>query len=441
MAEHQKTGALALPEEPVDRIIDPIRRFMHVEAASGVVLLLATVIAIVAANSEWSASYLAIWKLRAGFQVGDFIMVHSLKHWVNDFLMAIFFFVIGLEVKREMVKGELQSLKSAALPIFAALGGMIIPAMLYLLVQAGESGEQGWGIPMATDIAFVVGTLAILGKRIPPGLRVLLLSLAIVDDIGAILVIAIGYTSHLDYTALLLGIGCIGLFILLQKAGVRNVAVYTVVALFIWFGFHESGIHATIAGVIVGLLTPAESWVSEKRLTGLLQQTMHFLQGETPRASKERYEVLRTAERAARKSVSSMERFENDLHPWVSFLIMPVFALANAGVPVNISGISSAVAFAVVLGLLIGKPLGIYLFSWMAIKLRLAVLPDDLNQLDLLGGGFLAGIGFTMALFIAGLALQNPLLDQAKLGIIMGSLLSALIGVLILIMNRKGKNN
>ena len=197
---------------------------------------------------------------------------------------------------------------------------------------------------------------------------------------------------------------------------------------------------ATIAGVIVGLLTPAESWVSEKRLTGLLQQTMHFLQGETPRASKERYEVLRTAERAARKSVSSMDRFENDLHPWVSFLIMPVFALANAGVPVNISGISSAVAFAVVLGLLIGKPLGIYLFSWMAIKLRLAVLPDDLNQLDLLGGGFLAGIGFTMALFIAGLALQNPLLDQAKLGIIMGSLLSALIGVLILIMNRKGKN-
>jgi len=441
MAEHQKTDALKLPEEPVDRIIDPIRRFMHVEAASGVVLLLATILALLAANSEWSSAYLALWELPAGFQIGDFIMVHSLKHWVNDFLMAIFFFVIGLEVKREMVKGELQSLKSAALPIFAALGGMIIPAMLYLLVQSGKSGEQGWGIPMATDIAFVVGTLAILGKRIPPGLRVLLLSLAIVDDIGAILVIAIGYTSSLDYTALLMGIGFIGLFILLQKAGVRNVAVYTAVALCIWFGFHESGIHATIAGVIVGLLTPAESWVSEKRLTGLLQQTMQFLQGERPRTSKERYEVLRTAERAARKSVSSIERFENDLHPWVSFLIMPVFALANAGVPVNISGISSAVALAVVLGLLIGKPVGIYLFSWVAIKLKLAVLPDDLNQLDLLGGGFLAGIGFTMALFIAGLALQNPLLDQAKLGIIMGSSLSALIGVLILVMNRKGINN
>jgi len=440
MTEYRKADALKLPEEPVDRIIDPIRRFIHVEAASGVVLLLATTLALLAANSPWSATYLAIWELPAGFQIGDFNMVHSLKHWINDFLMAIFFFVIGLEVKREMVSGELQSIKSAALPIFAALGGMIIPAMLYLLVQAGESGEQGWGIPMATDIAFVVGTLAMLGKRIPSALRILLLSLAIVDDIGAILVIAIGYTSSLDYTALLLGIVCIGLFILLQKAGVRNVAVFTVVALCIWFGFHESGIHATIAGVIVGLLTPAESWVSERRLTGLLQQTLRFLQGEQWRTSKERYEVLRTAERAARKSVSSMERFENDLHPWVGFLIMPVFALANAGVPVNMSGITSTVAFAVVTGLLVGKPLGIYLFSMLAVKLKLAALPDSLNQLDILGGGFLAGIGFTMALFIAGLALQGTLLDQAKLGIIMGSLLSALVGVLILVMNRKRIN-
>ena len=286
-----------LPIESIDKYIDPIKRFMHVESASGIVLLVATITALVLANSDLSDRYISFWNTTIGFKIGNFEMLHSLKHWINDFLMAIFFFVIGLEVKREIVMGELQDLKSAALPVFAAIGGMVVPAGLYFILQAGEPGARGWGIPMATDIAFVVGTLAVLGKRIPGKLRIFLLSLAIVDDIGAILVIAIGYTAQLDYLALFFGIFSIGVFVLFQKIGIRNAAVYTFVALMIWFGFHESGIHATIAGVIVGILIPAKSWVSERRLSVMMQTTMGILRGEGWRSSKERYEILRSTER------------------------------------------------------------------------------------------------------------------------------------------------
>ncbi len=422
-----------LPIESIDKYIDPIKRFMHVESASGIVLLVATITALVLANSDLSDRYISFWNTTIGFKIGDFEMLHSLKHWINDFLMAIFFFVIGLEVKREIVMGELQDLKSAALPVFAAIGGMAVPAGLYFILLAGEPGARGWGIPMATDIAFVVGTLAVLGKRIPGKLRIFLLSLAIVDDIGAILVIAIGYTAQLDYLALFFGILSIGVFVLFQKIGIRNAAVYTFVALMIWFGFHESGVHATIAGVIVGILIPAKSWVSERRLSVMMQTTMGILRGEGWRSSKERYKILRMTERVARKSVSSLERFENDLHPWVGFLIMPLFALANAGVTINFSGLTSAVAFAVIVGLFVGKPLGIVLFSWLAVRFKMAALPEGITWGVVLGGGFLAGIGFTMALFIAGLALNGSMLDDAKLGILVGSLISAIFGVLILI--------
>lgn len=422
-----------LPREPIDVVIDPLRRFLHIEAASGIVLLIATAVALILANSPLADSFLSFWKTKAGFALGGFEMKLSLQHWINDFLMAIFFFVIGLEVKREIVMGELRDLKRAALPIAAAIGGMVVPAAIYLFMQAGEPGARGWGIPMATDIAFVVGCLAILGSRIPNSLRVLLLSLAIADDIGAILVIAIGYTENLDYTALILGFSFIGLFLGLMKAGVQNTAVYAIVALFVWFWFHESGIHATIAGVIIGLLTPAESWISESRLNRIVQKTLGFMHGEGWRTSGERYAMLREMERAARKTVSPLQRFENDLHPWVGFVIMPVFALANAGVPVQLSDFSDPVAVAVMLGLLIGKPVGITLFSWLAVKIGLAKLPEDISWLALLGGGCLAGIGFTMALFIAGLALQGELLDAAKIGILSGSFISAVLGFLLLI--------
>lgn len=422
----------ALPREPIDVVMDPLRQFLHIETASGIVLLVATAAALILANSPLADSFLSFWKTKTGFTLGAFEMKHSLQHWINDFLMAVFFFVIGLEVKRELVMGELRDLKRASLPIAAAIGGMIVPAAIYLSLQTGAPGERGWGIPMATDIAFVVGCLAILGPRIPNSLRVLLLSLAIADDIGAILVIAVGYTESLDWSALILSFVFIGVFVGLMKVGVRNTAVYACAALLVWFWFHESGIHATIAGVIIGLLTPTESWISESRLNKIVQRTLNFMHGDGWNTSRERYAMLREMERAARKTISPLQRFETDLHPWVGFLIMPLFALANAGVPIELSSFGNPVAVAIMLGLLIGKPLGIALFSWLAIKIGVAKLPDDISWGALLGGGCLAGIGFTMALFIGGLALEGALLDAAKIGILCGSFISAILGIAIL---------
>ena len=422
-----------ISKAPIDFLMDPLQRFLHVESASGIVLLLATITALLLANSPWSEEFLAFWKTKIGFTVGFLEMNYSLQHWINDLLMAVLFFVIGLEVKREMVSGELRSLKRAALPICAALGGMIVPAMIYLLLQAGSPAERGWGIPMATDIAFVVGSLAILGSRIPSSLRILLLSLAIADDIGAILVIAIGYTENLQLNFLLLSLGGLIGFIGFYKIGVRNIPIYILLAAVVWFGFHESGVHATMAGVIIGLLTPTKGWIPESRLQTKVQDILHFLQGENWPGSKERYQMLREMERTTRKTVSPLERFENDLHPWVGFIIIPVFALANAGVAINSKVIFNPVAIAVVLGLFIGKPIGIALFSWLAVKMGLGSLPSDLNWPTILGGGCLAGIGFTMALFIASLALQGTLLDAAKAGILIGSLFSAIIGSLLLL--------
>jgi len=418
---------------PIDILMDPLQRFLHVESASGIVLLLATITALILANSPWSEGFLAFWKTRIGFAIGSFEMKHSLQHWINDLLMVVFFFVIGLEVKREIVSGELRNLKSAALPIFAALGGMFVPAMIYLFLQADSPAAKGWGIPMATDIAFVVGSLAILGSRIPGSLRILLLSLAIADDIGAILVIAIGYSDNLQLNFLLLSLGGLLGFIGFYKIGVRNIPVYFLLAAVVWFGFHESGVHATIAGVIIGLLTPTKGWITESRLQTIVQNIQHFLQGEKWPGSKERYHLLREMERTTRKTVSPLERFESDLHPWVGFIIMPIFALANVGVVINSSVIFNPVAMAVTLGLFIGKPIGITLFSWLAVKVGLASLPSDLSWPAVLGGGSLAGIGFTMALFIASLALQGTALDAAKAGILIGSFLSALVGSAMLL--------
>ena len=422
-----------LPREPIDRFVDPLKRFLHIEAASGVVLLAATTVALVFANLPTAEWYQGLWKIRLSIGLGSFQMNHTLQHWINDGLMAIFFFVIGLEVKRELVMGELQELRQAVLPIAAAMGGMLIPAGIFLLLQAGSPGARGWGIPMATDIAFVVGCLAVLGKRIPGSLRVLLLSLAIADDIGAILVIAIGYTASLNQTALALGVAGIVLFPLLMKAGVRNHAVYYILMVLTWGAFHESGIHATIAGVIFGLLTPTRSWITENRLENIVEKTRHFLMGAGWNTSSERYAMLRQMERATRKSLSPLERHETELHPWVGFLIMPVFALANAGVPIRAADIVDPVALATAAGLFLGKPAGILLFSFLAVKLGLTRLPDGVSWGAVLGGGFLAGIGFTMALFISGLALSGSLLDAAKVGVMAGSALSAAVGMGLLI--------
>jgi NhaA family Na+:H+ antiporter len=420
-----------LPREPVARLTAPIQRFMHVEAAGGVVLLLATLTALALANSPLAEGFLGFWKTKVGFSIGSFSMNHSLKHWINDGLMAIFFFVIGLEVKRELVLGELRDIKAASLPIVAALGGMVVPAGIYLGLQAGQPGESGWGIPMATDIAFVVGCMAVLGNRVPKSLRVLLLSLAIVDDIGAILVIAIGYTDSLSMAWLLRGFVGIAVVLLFGRIGVRNVGVYTVLGALIWLAFHESGVHATIAGVILGLITPARSWVDRGLVSDTVNRASAIMGGEGWEES--RYAVMKGVEKASREAMSPLERLEHGLHPWVSFLIMPVFALANAGVPVSGEAVAHPVAIAIIAGLLLGKPLGIVAFSWVATRLRIANKPPEISWGVLTGGGFLAGIGFTMALFIAGLALGDDLLNNAKMGILVASGLAAVIGMTMLV--------
>jgi len=407
---------------------------MLIEAADGGILLLAALAALVIANSPWGASYIAFWQRDLGFVVGDTIIRMPVQLWINDGLMAVFFFVVGLEVKREFVTGELREFKHAALPIAGAIGGMAVPAGIYLVQQWGTPGQHGWGIPMATDIAFVVGCMAILGSRIPNGLRIMLLSLAIADDIGAVLVIAIGYTANIHIVSLGLSFLGIGLFILLLKIGLRNNLVYLGVGIGIWVGFHESGVHATVAGVILGLLTPTRRIVRRARLNFIIQRTLYFMQGDHWERPAERYAKLRQMERYARDTLSPLERLETELHPWVGFLIMPLFALANAGVVIQVADITMPVATATMLSLMLGKPIGIFGFSWLAVKTRLAQLPEGVNWTLLLGGGMLGGIGFTMAIFIAGLALESHLLNHAKIGIMIGSLLSAVFGMLLIIL-------
>ena len=391
------TRSARFPAEPISRFM---ARFLHVETASGIVLLLFALAAVVLANSPASERFLSFWQTPVGFSFGSFEMHHSLKHWINDGLMVIFFFVIGLEVKREMVLGELRELRTASLPMIAALGGMLAPAALYLSVQWGQPGQRGWGIPVATDIAFVVGCLAALGRRVPHSLRILLLSLAIADDIGAILVIAMGYSHSLHWWALGCGVLGIGAVILLARIGVRSITVYALLGVGVWLGFHESGVHATIAGVILGLLTPAQPSIGK----GLLAETL-----------------------------SPLERLETALHPWVSFGILPLFAFANAGVPVRAGAFANPVAIAVILGLMLGKPIGITLFSWLAVRTGLSRRPADISWGVLAAGGVLAGIGFTMSLFITGLALEEPLQDAAKVGILSASILCAAIGTALLL--------
>ncbi|MEE9132716.1 MAG: Na+/H+ antiporter NhaA, partial [Gemmatimonadota bacterium] len=344
---------VGLPEEPIHRVTAPLERFMHVEASSGIVLLAVTIAALVLANSPFSEGFLNLWKTEVGFSLGSFEMYHSLKHWINDGLMAIFFFVIGLEVKREIVLGELRDPRRAALPVFAALGGMIVPAGIYLALQWGEPAARGWGIPMATDIAFVVGCMAILGSRVPIGLRVMLISLAIADDIGAILVIAIGYTESLNLTALLLAFVGIGVVFALSRMGVRSFLVYTLVGTLVWLGFHESGVHATIAGVILGLMTPAREYVGVGLFGEILDRTRDIFHGGSWEDVSHRAIKVARFQKLARETVSPVEYLEGVLHPWVGFFIMPLFAFANAGVPIELSDFADPIAQAVAAGLVV----------------------------------------------------------------------------------------
>ncbi len=431
-------GSLFPKDPPIQKIMRPLKRFLHVEAASGIVLLIATAAGLYLANSQFGPEFVHFWEdTDLTLELGSFRFDESLHHLINDGLMVIFFFVIGLEVKREIVVGELRDLRKASLPIAAALGGMIFPAAIFILFQIGQPGIRGWGIPMATDIAFVVGCMAVLGSRVPHGLRVTVLSLAIADDIGAILVIAVGYTEQLYFNWLATaGIGL--LFIrLMAILGVRSFTPYTIVGIVVWFAFLKSGVHATISGVIIGFMTPARSYISTSAFSTILRRADEIFHGDWE-VEPDRVEKVKKLQSATKETIPPLEYLENSLHPWVGFVIVPLFAFVNAGVPIDTSTLDTRLTLAVVLGLLIGKPLGIVLASWLAIKLGYSQLPNRVNWGMMVGAGFLAGIGFTMAIFIATLAFQGEemltMLNTAKIGVLLGSVLSAVLGMGILIL-------
>jgi NhaA family Na+:H+ antiporter len=432
MTELQDNTDAIIPAAPIDRVVAPITRFLHIQVATGFVLLICSGAALILANSPAADIYHQFWKTEVAFTFGDFEFQHSLKHLVNDGLMVIFFFVIGLEVKRELVVGDFRDLRRAALPIAAALGGMVAPALIYFFYLAGGEGQRGWGIPMATDIAFVVGCLALFGSRVPHSLRIMMLSLAIADDVGAILVIAVGYTDDLNLIWLIWGLAGMAAVSGIARLGVRSFPAYILLGIFVWFAFHESGIHATMAGVILGLMTPAKSYVSEGVFGKVLGSASQIFEGTRFSTLPDRAEKLREFQWIARETVSPLEYLQTTLHPWTGFVIMPIFALANAGVPFSTSELGAPVAIAAMLGLFIGKPLGIVVASWIAVKMGLARLPKGIGWTVIFAAGCVAGIGFTMALFIAELALSDGLLENAKIGVLAGSTASAILGSTLL---------
>jgi len=424
--------ATRLPKEFVDRLTRPFVRFLHIESAGGAILLLFTVLALVLSNSPWADAFEHAWEIQVGLRVGSVEFARSLREWINDGLMTLFFFLVALELKRELILGELKKPRMAALSIAAALGGMIVPAAIYLALQSGQPGQDGWGTVMATDTAFVIGCLALLGSRIPLSLRVFMLSLAIVDDIGAIVVVAIGYSSNIVWWPLVVaGIG-VGIIRAMAKLGFRGFPLYILVGGLIWLAVDASGVHATITGVILGLMTPARRWVSDERLYAILGQVIaHPASSESSRDTTDRH-TLQMAEIAARETLSPVERLEIALHPWVGFVIMPLFAFSNAGLPLSLDELGSSITVAIFSGFVLGKPVGILLFSWLALRLHIAIRPPELSWRLLAGGSLLAGIGFTMALFIANLAFDKSLIDSAKLGIFLASVFSAVAGLALL---------
>lgn len=433
MTAEQDAWRLArLPREPIDRVTGPLARFLRIETAGAGALLLAVVLALALANLPGAHGLFALWETPLGFRAGAFEFVRPLRDWINDGLMTLFFFVVALELKRELILGELREPRVAALSVAAAAGGMLVPAALYLALQAAQPGQYGWGMVMATDTAFVVGCLALLGARAPPGLRVFLLSLAVVDDVGAILVVAVGYSGPIDWLALALG--GVGLAAVRGMAllGVRDVRLYILVGVLVWLAVDASGIHATVTGVALGLITPTRGKVSDLRLRAILRRVLAYPPGDHWSDGKEERRALRSARLAAQETLSPVERLEWALHPWVAFGVMPLFALANAGVSLSLAALAEPVTFTVAISFIVGKPAGVFVFAWLAVRSGFATRPTELGWGTLAGGGMLAGIGFTMALFIADLALSGPLLDAAKLGILAGSLVSAAGGLSLL---------
>jgi NhaA family Na+:H+ antiporter len=412
-------------------LLAPVERFLAIEASSGILLLIAAAVALTWANSPLRDSYQALWHTPLGLRVGGFAFERDLHFFINDGLMVVFFFVVGLEIRREIHGGELSELRRAALPLFAALGGMLVPALIYLGANAGTPAAAGWGVPMATDIAFAVGVLALLGKRVPPALRILLLALAVIDDLGAIVVIALFYSSGVQVVGLLVAAAGIAVLLLAQKLGVRRSLFYVGPGLVIWAGAYLAGVHPTLAGVVVGLLTPVRAWLSPEDFAGHAAAAAAAAGQPGARSVAS---ALAGLDEIRRETIAPVERLQHALHPWVAYVIMPLFALANAGVPLGQaqpSGAGRMIFLGAAVGLVLGKPIGVVALSFLAVRLRLAALPAGVGWRGVLVVGIVAGIGFTMAIFIAGLAFPpGPALETAKLGVLSASLVAGVLGLL-----------
>jgi NhaA family Na+:H+ antiporter len=434
------SSAASPPAEPIERILAPFREFTRSSASSGLLLMAAAVVAMVLANSPWSTQWDELWHIELSITLGPLDISQTLLHWINDGLMAIFFLVVGLEIKREVLVGELASVRRATLPIVAAAGGAILPAIIFLAIVGGGEASRGWGVPMATDIAFALGVLAILGSRIPLGLRVFLVALAIVDDLLAVLVIAVFYTADL-YLPALAAAGVIFVALLAaNRLGVRRPLVYGLLGIALWLAVFGSGIHATVAGVLLASTIPARTRLDSDAFAVRAREIVDAYEGQTAAdvhvSAEEHHSALWELEDVAEKAQAPMLSMEHTLQPWTAFLIVPLFALANAGVaiPGDLTAIVIEPVFlGVLLGLIIGKQVGISVAAWVIVRLGLASLPDGVRWRHIYGAAWLAGIGFTMSLFIAGLAYgDGPMLTFAKLGILAASIVAGIGGYVVL---------
>jgi NhaA family Na+:H+ antiporter len=420
---------------PIQFITSPFVRFAGLNVAGGMVLCASTIAALIWANSPWQHGYEQLLQTQVSVGFGNFVITENRHEWINDGLMSLFFFLIGLEIKRELLVGELSSLRRAALPLVAAIGGVIAPAFVYLTLTHGSTFAKGWAIPIATDIAFVLGILAFVGSRVPVALKVFVTALAIVDDIIAVIVIAVFYTGNINYFSLAMGFGCVLVSLLANVLGVRKPVVYAIIGIFAWCAVLNSGVHATIAGILLAFTIPARTALDKREFLDESRSLLDRLE-LVPADPSEESAIIRTLEEKIALVDSPLHRIERRLHPWIAFFVMPLFALANAGVNLsdNVSAaIKHPISLGVILGLIIGKPAGIWLFSVLAVKSRIAVPLAEISSLQVFGAACLCGIGFTMSLFVAGLAFgEGQSLEVAKIAILVASAASAIFGWLLL---------
>jgi NhaA family Na+:H+ antiporter len=430
-----KSSAIAVPPTPIQLIASPFVRFAKMEAAGGIVLLVSTIAALVWSNSPWQHGYHTLLETPLTVGFGPFVVTENRHHWINDGLMSLFFFLVGLEIKREFLVGELSSLRRAAFPFLAALGGLVVPAILFLALARDPEFQHGWAIPISTDIAFTLGLLAVLGSRIPLALRVFVTALAIVDDIFAVAIIAIFYTTQIDYWSLAIGIGGVLVSLVANILGVRKPVVYAIIGIAVWWAVLNSGVHATIAGILLAFTIPARNFLDKDQFVQQSEWLIARLKNAAP-GSFEEHSIIHTLEKKAELADSPLHRIEHGLQPWISFLVMPLFALANAGVDVThnlAAGLTHSVGIGIIIGLFVGKPVGITVVSFAAAKTGLGQPPANVTWRQMFGAACLCGIGFTMSLFVAGLAFEDDsLLSIAKIAILAASVLSGAAGALVL---------